>query len=75
LDKVVARAGEIDITLSDFNDAWNKITPQYRPTSHARAQVANDLVNQYPPAEARRLGGITDPKVIQLLDRRSATTP
>lgn len=75
LDKVVARAGDIQVTLADFADAWNKISPPSRPdisTLEQKRSFANDLVNQrILLAEARRLGGITDPQILGLLaDRR-----
>ncbi len=77
LDKVVARAGDIQVTMADFADAWNKITPPNRPdisTIEQRRSFANDLVNQrILLAEARRLGGITDPQVLALLEQRRRT--
>ncbi|MFN8178496.1 MAG: peptidylprolyl isomerase [bacterium] len=74
LDKVVARAGDIQVTIGDFNDAWNKITPTNRPdisTLELKRTFANDLVNQrILLAEARRLGGITDSTVLGALEQR-----
>lgn len=74
LDKVVARAGDIEVTLGDFSDAWTKITPQNRPdvsTLDGKRKFANDLVNQrILLAEAKRLGGVTDPQVLRLLEQR-----
>lgn len=77
LDKVVARAGDIQVTLADFADAWNKISPPNRPdisTIEQKRTFANDLVNQrILLAEARRLGGITDPRILDALEQRRRT--
>ena len=74
LDKVIAKAGDIQVTLGDFSDAWNKITPPNRPdisTLEAKRNFANDLVNQrIILAEAKRLGGITDPAVLAAIEKR-----
>ena len=74
LDKVVASAGDIQVTLGDFSDAWNKITPPNRPdisTLEAKRNFANDLVNQrIILAEAARLGGITDPAVLAAIEKK-----
>lgn len=48
-DKVVASAGDIVVTLADFQNAYNLITVDARPdlsTLEARRSFANDLVNQ-----------------------------
>jgi peptidyl-prolyl cis-trans isomerase C len=72
-DKVVARAGEIEVTLADFHSAWNAITPTYRPdisTLEGKRSFANDLVNQQILlAEGREMGGITDPALIQQVEQ------
>jgi len=74
LDKVVARAGDVEVTLGDFSDAWNKISAPNRPdisTLEAKRKFADDLVNQrILLAEADRLGGITDARVADMIDQR-----
>ncbi len=71
--KVVARAGDLEITLSEFHDAYTKITVGNRPdisTLEGRRGFANDLVNQrILVTEAERTGGITDPNVAVQLER------
>ncbi|MGH2570281.1 MAG: peptidylprolyl isomerase, partial [bacterium] len=66
-DKVVASAGEIKVTLADYQQTYDRITPTNRPdisTLEAKRSFANDLVNRNILLdEAYKLGGITDPKV------------
>jgi parvulin-like peptidyl-prolyl isomerase len=66
-DKVVASAGEIKVTLADYQGSWDRITATYRPdisTLEGKRSFANDLVNRNILLdEAYKLGGITDPKV------------
>jgi parvulin-like peptidyl-prolyl isomerase len=71
--KVVATAGEIKVTLAEFQHAHSKITPENRPdisTLEARRDFANDLVNRALLLEqGRKMGGITDPKILDHLDK------
>lgn len=74
LDKVVARAGDIEVTLGQFHDVWSRISVPNRPdisTLETRRRFANDLINQrIMLAEARRIGGITDPKIADAIEQR-----
>lgn len=71
-EKVVASAGDVKVTLADFNAAYNRITATNRPditTLEGKRAFANDLLNkEILIAEANRMGGITDPKILEQLD-------
>jgi len=73
-DKVVATAGDIVVTLADFQNAYNAITVEARPdisTLEARRSFANDLVNQQILlGAADRL----DPAQTQFVDDQEALT-
>ena len=64
-EKIVAEAGDIQITLGEFHEAYNAITPNSRPdisTLEGRRAFANDLVNkEIVLAEGRRMG--MDPSI------------
>lgn len=48
-EKIVAKAGDITVTLADFQDAYTRISPDNRPdlsTLEAKRSFANDLVNR-----------------------------
>ncbi|NNE42983.1 MAG: hypothetical protein HKN12_02130 [Gemmatimonadetes bacterium] len=66
-EKVVARAGDAEVTLAQFHDSYQKITPNFRPdisTLEGKRSFANDLVNQAILLdEGARMGGISDPNV------------
>lgn len=72
-DKVVAKSGDVVVTLAEFHDAYNKITPNFRPditTLEGRRGFASDLLNRgILLAEGERMGGITDPNVIAAIDQ------
>lgn len=59
-EKTVAETGDIKITLGQFHEAYNLITPNSRPdisTLEGRRAFANDLVNkEIVLAEGRRMG-------------------
>ncbi len=71
--KVVASGGDIKITLADLYTAYNKITVTNRPdisTLEGKRRFANDLVNkEILVAEAKKMGGITDPPTLEQLDK------
>ncbi len=71
-EKVVASAGDIQVTLADFNDAYNRITPTNRPdisTLEAKRRFALGLLDkEILLAEGERLGGISDPKILSQID-------
>ena len=71
-ENVVASAGDLTVTLAEFQEAYNKITPNYRPdisTAEGRHAFAEDLINKaILLAESARLGGITDPQILQAMD-------
>ncbi len=71
--KVVASAGDIKITLADLYTAYNKISVPNRPdisTLEGKRRFANDLVNkEILIAEAKKMGGITDPATNAQLDK------
>lgn len=60
-EKVVAKAGDITVTLADFQDAYTRISPDNRPdisTLEAKRSFANDLVNrEILLAEGKRITG------------------
>jgi len=72
-EQVVAQAGDIKVTLADFQDAYNRITENFRPdisTLEGRRAFANDLLNkEIMLAEARRMGGVTDPQILEAVNR------
>ncbi|MGQ0720366.1 MAG: peptidylprolyl isomerase [Candidatus Eiseniibacteriota bacterium] len=72
-DKVVAKSGDVVVTLAGFHDAYNKITPNFRPditTLEGRRGFASDLVNRgILLAEGERMGGITDPAILTAIDQ------
>lgn len=74
LKKVVAKAGDIEVTLGDFVDAFNRITPTNQPdisTLEAKRKFASDLVNQrILVAEARKTAAEMDPAARKFLDDR-----
>ena len=67
-EALVARAGDIEITMADFQEAYNRISAQYRPdlsTLEAKRSFANDLVNKTLLIhEGERMGGITDQNLL-----------
>jgi parvulin-like peptidyl-prolyl isomerase len=67
-EKVIASAGDMKVTLADFNDAYNRITPNNRPdisTLEAKRRFALGLLDkEILLDEGKRLGGITDPKIL-----------
>jgi peptidyl-prolyl cis-trans isomerase C len=71
--KIVAEAGDARVTLANFNDAYNKITPEYRPdlsTIEGRRGFANDLLNkEIMVSEGRRMGGIEDSAMVDAVER------
>lgn len=73
--KVAARAGDIEITLTDFHDAYTKISAGNRPdisTLEGRRGFANDLVNQRILVDAARgAGGLLTAEVQKQIDRTS----
>jgi peptidyl-prolyl cis-trans isomerase C len=70
-EKIVAEAGDIKITLGQFHQAYNQITPNARPdisTVEGRRAFANDLVNkEIVLAEGRRIG--MDPSIEAAADQ------
>jgi peptidyl-prolyl cis-trans isomerase C len=72
-EKVVATAGEVKVTLADFQQSYDRITPNYRPdisTLEGKRNFANDLVNRnLLLEEAYKLGGITDPGIVDHLEK------
>jgi len=71
--KVVASAGDITVTLADFQQAYDQITENYRPdigTLEGKRSFANDLLNRAILLdEGYKLGGIGDPKIQGHLER------
>jgi peptidyl-prolyl cis-trans isomerase C len=71
-DKVVASAGDMEVTLADFNDAYNRITPTNRPeiaTLEDKRRFALGLIDkEILLAEGEKLGGITDPQILAQID-------
>jgi parvulin-like peptidyl-prolyl isomerase len=71
-EKVVASAGDVNVTLAEFHASLNRITPTYRPdlsTLEAKRSFANDLINkEILLAEGERMGGLTDPGVLSAID-------
>jgi parvulin-like peptidyl-prolyl isomerase len=74
LDKVIARAGDIEVTLGDFSDAWQQITEVNRPdisSLEQKRRFANDLLNQrILLAEARRVIGTLEAQGQAAIERR-----
>jgi parvulin-like peptidyl-prolyl isomerase len=72
-DKIVAKSGDVVVTLAEFHDAYNKITPNFRPditTLEGRRAFASDLLNRaILLAEGERMGGITDPAVTAAIEQ------
>jgi parvulin-like peptidyl-prolyl isomerase len=70
-EKIVAEAGDIQITLGEFHQAYNQITPNARPdisTLEGRRTFANDLLNkEIVLAEGRRVG--LDPSIEGVADQ------
>lgn len=71
-EKVVARAGDVVLTLSDFQEAYTRITPNYRPdisSIEGRRSFANDLLNrEILLAEGRRMSGASDPVIAKAVE-------
>ncbi|MEZ5063283.1 MAG: peptidylprolyl isomerase [bacterium] len=71
--KVVARAGDIEVTLADFQKAYQAITANSRPdisTLDGKRNFANDLVNQrILLAESERRGGIANADILAQIEQ------
>ncbi|GJM43647.1 MAG: hypothetical protein DHS20C21_04890 [Gemmatimonadota bacterium] len=69
--KVVAKAGDIVVTMGDFQDAYNKISPKSRPdisTLEGKRSFANDLINQrILLLEGERIGGAEEPVIVDFV--------
>lgn len=70
-EKIVAEAGDIKVTLAQFHEAYNLITPNSRPdisTLEGRRAFANDLLNkEIVLAEGRRME--PDPSIQVAIDQ------
>ena len=77
-EKVVARAGDITVTLAEFHAAYTAITPTFRPdisTLEGKRSFANDLVNgRIMVVEGDRMGGITEPSLLDHFESTRRTT-
>ncbi|HMB69604.1 MAG TPA: peptidylprolyl isomerase, partial [bacterium] len=65
--KIVAKAGDIEITMADFQNAYHQISENNRPdisTLEGKRSFANDLLNQrILLSEAERIDATSDPTV------------
>jgi parvulin-like peptidyl-prolyl isomerase len=73
-EKIVATAGDIRVTLAEFQEAYHQITPNYRPdisTLEGKRAFADDLVNkEILLLEAKRLGGFESPELTETMEHR-----
>ncbi len=73
-EQMVATGGGVRVSLADFHDAYNRITPNYRPditTLEGKHAFANDLVNkEILMAESIRLGGLSDEMAVKAIDEQ-----